>query len=68
MSTCRVTFVSPTELKNHETPQFAPLFKRIRDRISTLRSLYGQGPLDIDFQAIGQRAATVRMTRCEDEG
>jgi len=61
----RVTFLSPTEIKNQERPEFGPLFSRIRDRISTLRALYGTGPLEIDFKAIGERAATIRMTRCE---
>ncbi len=60
----------PTELKHEHTliaarPEFPILFGRIRDRISTLRSLYGAGPLDIDFRGIGDRAAAVRMTRCE---
>ena len=61
----RVTFLTPTELKNQDRPEFAPLFARIRDRISTLRALYGHGPLEIDFKAIGERAAAIRMTRCE---
>jgi hypothetical protein len=64
-----VEFLSPTELKHEHTivcrPEFPILFGRIRDRISTLRSLYGAGPLDIDFRGIGDRAAAVRMTRCE---
>ena len=38
---------------------------RIRDRIGALRELYGDGPLDIDFRAFGERAARVRMTHCE---
>jgi hypothetical protein len=46
-------------------PEFSILFARIRDRISTLSDLYGQGPLDIDFQEIGERAVAVRMLRCE---
>jgi hypothetical protein len=65
----RVEFLSPTELKHEHRvvnrPEFPILFGRIRDRISTLRRLYGQGPLDIDFQGSGVRAAAVRMTRCE---
>jgi hypothetical protein len=61
----RVTFLTPTELKNVERPEFAPLFARVRDRISTLRSLYQGGPLDVDFNALGRRAARVEMTRCE---
>lgn len=65
----RVRFVTPTELKAGrqlaDRPEFGILFGRLRDRISTLRALYGTGPLDIDFRAMGERAAAVRMTRCE---
>ena len=61
----RVTFLSPTELKNYDQPEFGSLFGRIRDRVSTLRALYGTGPLEIDFKAMGQRAAAIRMTHCE---
>ncbi len=32
-----------------------------------LRALYGPGPLAIDFRATGERAARIRMTRCEIE-
>ena len=41
------------------------MFSRIRDGISTLRALYGAGPLEIDFKAMGERAAAIRMTHCE---
>ena len=58
-------FKTPTELKNADRPEFGVLFARIRDRISTLRALYGPGPLDIDFRAMGDRAQKIRMTRCE---
>jgi hypothetical protein len=65
----RVDFVSPTELKHEHRvatqPEFRILLARIRDRISTLRGLYGEGPLEIDFQAMGARSAAVKMTRCE---
>jgi hypothetical protein len=65
----RVEFVSPTELKHDhriaERPEFPILFGRVRDRISTLRTLYGVGPLSIDFRGLGERAAGVVMTRCE---
>ncbi len=65
----RVEFLSPTELKAGqrpvERPEFGILFGRLRDRISTLRALYGAGPLDIDFRGMGGRAACIRMTRCE---
>ena len=62
----RVRFVTPTELKaGHQVadrPEFGILFGRLRDRISNLRTLYGAGPLEIDFRAMGERAAAVRMT------
>ena len=65
----RVDFLSPTELKYNarivRRPEFPILFARIRDRISNLRTLYGDGPLAIDFRELGDRAASVRMTRCE---
>jgi hypothetical protein len=68
----RVRFVTPTELKSGQqiapTPEFRILDARVRDRISTLRELYGGGALDIDFRAFGERAAGVRMTRCEIRG
>jgi hypothetical protein len=64
-----VRFVTPTELKTgHQVadrPDFFILLGRLRDRVSTLRALYGAGPLEIDFRAMGERAAAVRMTRCE---
>jgi hypothetical protein len=65
----RVRFVTPTELKaGHQLagrPEFGILFGRLRDRISNLRALYGAGPLEIDFIAMGERAAAVRMMRCD---
>jgi len=65
----RVVFRTPTELKNHgdlaARPEFGILFARARDRVSTLRSLYGAGPLEIDFQAMGERASAVQMTQCQ---
>jgi hypothetical protein len=65
----RIEFTTPTELKSggdlSARPDFPVLFARVRDRISTLRELYGPGPLDIDFREMGERAAAVRMTRCE---
>ena len=65
----RVQFLTPTELKSGQQlaarPEFGILAARIRDRISTLRELYGDGPLDIDFRAFGERAAQVRLMRCD---
>ncbi|MGH9773250.1 MAG: CRISPR system precrRNA processing endoribonuclease RAMP protein Cas6, partial [Candidatus Acidiferrales bacterium] len=64
-----IRFVTPTELKSGQQiaakPEFGILAARARDRISTLRELYGGGPLDIDFRAFGERARLVRMTHCD---
>ncbi len=61
----RVSMVTPTELKGGPQPAFHVLFARVRDRVSTLRALYGEGPLDIDFRSMGARAKDVRLMRCE---
>ena len=65
----RVRFVTPTELKGGDElaarPEFGTLAARVRDRVSKLGELYGSGPLEIDFRAFGERAAQIRMTRCE---
>ncbi len=65
----RIEFLTPTELKGNaqiaERPEFPILLGRIRDRISTLRAVYGSGPLAIDFGAMGERAGGVKLTRCD---
>ena len=65
----RIEFLTPTELKAQdriaERPEFAILFSRIRDRLSTLSALYGSGPLAIDFAEMGERAARIRMIHCD---
>ncbi len=53
--------------ENRSDPEFGILASRIRDRISTLRELYGSGPLPIDFRAFGERASLVKMSRCDIE-
>lgn len=63
----RVRFLTPTTIKGSERPEFGPMLARIRDRASTIRDLYGEGPLPIDFKAVGERARAARMTRCELE-
>lgn len=61
----RVSFLTPTELKGDTgQPEFNVLFARIRDRLSTLRALYGPGPLEIDFAGMGGRAGAIRTTHC----
>jgi len=65
----RVAFRTPTELKydveSAMKPEFGILFARARDRVSTLRSLYGGGPLEIDFVSLGERASVMRMVDCQ---
>lgn len=65
----RIEFVTPTELKSGDRvaqqPEFDVLFARARDRVSALRALYGAGPLEIDFRAMGERATAIRTTRCD---
>jgi hypothetical protein len=64
-----VEFLTPTELKSGDQlaprPEFEVLFARARDRVSTLRTLYGAGPPTIDFRSMGERAAAIRMTHCD---
>lgn len=64
----RVSFVTPTELKGVdglvERPDFGVLLARIRDRVSTLRALYGDGAVEMDYRAFGERARLVKMTKC----
>ena len=69
VASIRVQFVTPTELKSGdglvESPEFAALFARARDRVSMLGALYGEGPLPVDFAELGRLATHVRMTHCE---
>jgi len=62
-------FATATELKSAgglaDRPEFPILFGRLRDRLSTLRALYGPGPLAIDFRAMGERAAAIRLCRAD---
>jgi hypothetical protein len=66
VSSIRVRFVTPTELKSGGAiaprPEFEVLFRRARDRIATLACVYGAGPLPIDFRGLGERARNVRLT------
>src|SRR5580700_11109796 len=66
-SRIRVQFQTPTELKaaSGDAIDFAVLLARARDRVSTLRSLYGAGSLEIDFRGLAQRARAVKTLRSE---
>lgn len=67
-SRCSLVFRTPTELKGNpardEMP-FGILLARVRDRIGTLRALYGEGPLPLDYAAFAARANQVRTVRSE---
>lgn len=66
VSSVRVEFQTPTELKSSAggwQAEFSVLLARARDRISTLRSLYGEGPLEIDFHGLAERAQAVKTVR-----
>jgi hypothetical protein len=68
VSKCSLLFHTPTELKGNpsrgEMP-FGVLFARVRDRVATLANLYGEGPLQVDFQGLSGRADLVRTIRSE---
>ena len=65
MSRAMIRFLTPTELKGGglvvREPLFGILFARVRDRIHTLRRLYGRGSLLVDFQGQGERAQLVKL-------
>ena len=62
-----IRFITPTELKAGGAvvtrPDFAVLFRRLRDRISNLRLCYQGGPLAIDFQELGRRSEGIQIVR-----
>jgi len=63
VSRIRVLFQTPTELKAKNQvaeSRFSVLLARARDRASALCSLYGEGPLEIDFRGLAERARSVR--------
>jgi hypothetical protein len=71
ISKLAIDFQTPTELKYGSVtaaePLFPILFSRARDRVSTLRALYGEGPLEIDFREMAERSQAIRMTHCDIE-
>jgi hypothetical protein len=67
-SKCSLLFHTPTELKGNPSRDAMPfgiLFARVRERIGALRSLYGDGPLPIDFRTLTGRARLVRTVHCD---
>jgi hypothetical protein len=60
----RISFLTPTLLKAENviarSPEFHHVFKRLRDRINSLSTFFGNGPLSADFAGLGLRAEQVR--------
>lgn len=69
VSRVQVRFLTPTELKGTgqilRSPDFGVLFARSRDRLHTLRQIYGRGPLPVDFAGMGERARQVKLMRSD---
>lgn len=65
----RVRFETPTELKHGgrlwSTPDFSILIRRVRDRVSNLMALYGDGEPEWDFRTFGELAEQVRVLRTD---
>jgi len=59
-----VHFLTPTHLVFQEQtvrePEFHHLIRRLRDRLNSLAVFYGDGPLDLDFAGLAERAQAVR--------
>jgi hypothetical protein len=56
-------FLTPVLLKDAGKwvkPDFAPLLKRLRDRVNALSCFYCSGPIDMDFVGLAESAAEVR--------
>ena len=68
VQTLAIRFVTPTFLRADgeviHHPKFHHVFKRVRDRINALSTFYGDGPLNADFHALGNRAEGVRTISC----
>lgn len=65
-SKCTLRFSTPTSLKGNPSRDdipFGVLLARLRDRISALCTVYGNGPLDLDFPALAARASHVCTVR-----
>jgi hypothetical protein len=68
-------FLTPTTLRTGSTaqhegaivrrPAFHHILKRLRDRVNALATFYGDGPLALDFKALGAAAERVETVRDE---
>jgi len=66
-----IHFLTPTFLRADgevvRRPEFHHLFKRLRDRINALSTFFGDGPLDIDFRGLGERAEKARTISAQTD-
>jgi hypothetical protein len=66
-----IRFLTPTFLRADgevvRRPEFHHLFKRLRDRVNALSTFFGDGPLDVDFKGLGERAEKVRTVSAQTE-
>ncbi|MBI3669076.1 MAG: CRISPR system precrRNA processing endoribonuclease RAMP protein Cas6 [Acidobacteria bacterium] len=64
-----IRFRTPTLLRADREvvrrPEFHHVFKRLRDRINALSTFFGEGPLDLDFRELGERAEKVRTVSAQ---
>lgn len=69
----KIEFLTPTRIRYNSTgekgksqvvrvPEFHHIIKRLRDRINVLAVVYGEGPLEIDFKGLGERAEAIKIT------
>jgi hypothetical protein len=62
----RIQFLTPMELKFEgatlRSPRFDALFTRVRDRVSTLCTIYQGGEPDADYRGLGERSRGIGMT------
>ncbi len=66
-----ISFLTPTFLRANgaiiRVPEFHHVFKRLRDRINALSTFYGDGPLDVDFRNLGERAEQIRTISAQTD-
>ena len=64
-----IEFLTPMEVKWKDAivrrPEFPALMSRLRDRIASLSTFYGNGALSWDHKQIAACAELIRMTHCD---
>ena len=67
----RLRLLTPTSLKVDgkviREPEFHHIFKRVRDRVSSLATFFGSGPLMADFRGLGERAERIATAEAHYE-